>query len=38
MRTVREVVHRTPMDEREVNLFKAMCIEVVKYLERMGVR
>ncbi len=38
MRTVREVVHRTPMDAREINLFKAMCIEVVKYLERTGVR
>ncbi len=38
MRTIREVVHRTPMDAREINLFKAMCIEVVKYLERMGVR
>jgi TrmH family RNA methyltransferase len=38
MRTVREVAHRTPMDAREVHLFKAMCIEVVKYLERIGVR
>ena len=38
MRTVREVTHRTPMDAREVNMFKAMCIEVVKYLERIGAR
>jgi TrmH family RNA methyltransferase len=38
MRTVREVVHRTPMDARELHLFKAMCIEVVKYLERIGAR
>jgi TrmH family RNA methyltransferase len=38
MRTVREVAHRTPMDARELHLFKAMCIEVVKYLERIGAR
>jgi len=38
MRTVREVVHRTPMDAREIRMFKAMCIEVVKYLDRMGLR
>jgi tRNA/rRNA methyltransferase/tRNA (cytidine32/uridine32-2'-O)-methyltransferase len=38
MRTVREVAHRTPMDAREVNLLKAMCVEVVRYLERVGVR
>ena len=38
MRTMREVVHRTPMDAREVRMFKAMCIEVVKYLDRMGLR
>jgi len=38
MRTVREVAHRAPMDAREVHLFKAMCIEVVKYLERIGAR
>jgi len=38
LRTIREVVHRTPMDAREVHLFKAMCIEVVKYLERTGAR
>jgi len=38
MRTVREVVHRTSMDAREVHLFKAMCTEVVKYLERIGAR
>ena len=38
LRMVREVVHRTPMDAREIRMFKAMCIEVVKYLERMGLR
>ena len=38
MRTVREVVHRTPMDGREAALLRAMCIEVVRYLERMGLR
>ncbi|UCD23986.1 MAG: TrmJ/YjtD family RNA methyltransferase [Gemmatimonadota bacterium] len=38
MRTVREVAHRTPMDAREVNLFKAMCVEVVRFLERKGVK
>ncbi len=38
MRTIREVVHRTPMDAREVRMFRGMCIEVVKYLERIGAR
>ena len=38
MRTVREVTHRTPMDAREVSLFRAMCVEVVRYLERVGAR
>jgi tRNA/rRNA methyltransferase/tRNA (cytidine32/uridine32-2'-O)-methyltransferase len=38
VRTVREVAHRTPLDEREVSLFKAMCYEVVHFLERKGVR
>ncbi len=38
MRTVREVVHRTPLDAREAKLFRAMCIEVVKYLQRVGVK
>lgn len=37
MRTVRTVVHRTPMDAREAKLLKAMCIEVVRFLERKGV-
>jgi len=36
MRTVREMVHRTPMDAREAKLVRAMCIEVVRYLERTG--
>ncbi len=38
MRTVREVVHRTPLDAREANLLRAMCIEVVRYLERLSSR
>jgi len=38
MRTVREVAHRSPMDAREVSLFRAMCVEVVRFLERKGVR
>ncbi len=38
MRTVREVAHRTPIDGREATLLRAMCIEVVRYLERMGLR
>ena len=38
MRTVREVLHRTPLDAREAKLIRAMCFEVVRYLERMGVR
>ena len=36
MRTVREVVHRVPLDQREAKLLRAMCIEVVRYLERAG--
>jgi TrmH family RNA methyltransferase len=38
MRTLREVAHRVPMDSREVKLFQAMCVEVVRFLERKGVR
>jgi TrmH family RNA methyltransferase len=38
MRTVRSVVHRTPLDAREAKLIKAMCMEVVRYLERTGPR
>lgn len=34
MRTVREVAHRAPLDEREAKLLRAMAIEVVKYRER----
>jgi TrmH family RNA methyltransferase len=37
MRTVREVIHRTPLDVREASLAKAMAKEVVHYLERKGV-
>ena len=36
LRTVREVVHRTPLDEREAKLLRAMAIEVVKYRERLA--
>ena len=36
MRTVREVIHRAPLDEREANLLRAMAIEVVKYGERLA--
>jgi TrmH family RNA methyltransferase len=36
MRTVREVMHRTPLDAREAKLFRAMAIEVVKYGERLA--
>jgi TrmH family RNA methyltransferase len=38
MRTVRGVVHRTPLDAREAKLLRAMCIEVLHYLERRGAR
>ena len=36
MRTVRELIHRTPLDEREAKLLRAMAIEVVKYGERLA--
>lgn len=38
MRTVRDIAHRTPLDQREAKLLRAMCIEVVRFLERKGVR
>jgi TrmH family RNA methyltransferase len=38
MRTVREIAHRGPLDEREVKLLRAVAFEVVHYLERSGVR
>lgn len=37
MRTVREVVRRVPLDAREAKLLRAMCLEVVRYLDRKGV-
>jgi len=37
MRSLREVLHRTPMDQREVKLIWAMWIEVVRFLERRGI-
>ncbi|MGH7538160.1 MAG: RNA methyltransferase [Gemmatimonadales bacterium] len=36
MRTVREIAHRVPLDQREVKLLRAMVIEVVKYRERLA--
>src|SRR5881409_364169 len=36
MRTLREVIHRTPLDQREAKLVGAMAIEVVKYGERLA--
>jgi tRNA C32,U32 (ribose-2'-O)-methylase TrmJ len=36
MRTVREIVHRVPLDAREAKLLRAMAIEVVKYRERLA--
>jgi TrmH family RNA methyltransferase len=36
MRTVREIVHRVPLDQREANLLRAMAIEVVRYRERLA--
>jgi len=38
MRTVREIIHRTPLDEREAKLLRALAIEVVKYGERLAAR
>jgi hypothetical protein len=35
MRTVREVIHRTPFDGREVELARAMCFEVMKRAGKM---
>ena len=31
LRTVRDIIHRTPLDGREAKLLRAMAIEVVKY-------
>jgi len=36
LRSLREVVHRVPLDAREVKLVRAMAIEVVKYGERLA--
>jgi TrmH family RNA methyltransferase len=36
MRTVRDIVHRTPLDQREAKLLRAMAIEVVKHEERIA--
>lgn len=37
MRTVREVVRRAALDEREAALVRAMAIEVAKYMRRRGI-
>jgi TrmH family RNA methyltransferase len=37
MRTVRELVRRSDVDQREAAFLRAMSIEVVKYLQRTGV-
>lgn len=34
MRTIRDIFHRTPLDEREAKLLRAMMIEVSKYIAR----
>ena len=34
LRSVRQMVHRAELDERETSLLRAMCIEVVKYFRR----
>jgi len=36
MRTLRELLHRAPLDEREAKLLRAIAIEVVKYGERLA--
>ena len=36
MRSVREVFFRADLDWREASLFRAMALEEVRYLERMG--
>ncbi|HUL03659.1 MAG TPA: RNA methyltransferase [Gemmatimonadales bacterium] len=36
LRTLREILHRTPLDEREVKLLRAMAIEVTKYSDRLA--
>jgi hypothetical protein len=37
MRSFREIVHRAGLDGREATLFRAMGIEVVRFLARAGV-
>lgn len=38
MRSLREVLHRAGLDAREASLVRAMGIEVVRFLERNGIR
>jgi len=35
MRSIRTIVHRTPLDGREATLIRAMALEVVRYVDRM---
>jgi hypothetical protein len=37
MRTIRSLVRRVPMDRREAKLARAICYEVVHFLERKGI-
>ncbi len=36
MRTIREVVHRADLDQREVKLIRAICLETVHFMTRKG--
>jgi tRNA/rRNA methyltransferase/tRNA (cytidine32/uridine32-2'-O)-methyltransferase len=36
MRTMREILHRAPLDQREAKLLRAMAIETTKYGERLA--
>lgn len=38
MRTLREVAHRADLDQREVKLLQAICLEVTHFLDRKGVK
>ncbi|HEX9727373.1 MAG TPA: TrmH family RNA methyltransferase [Gemmatimonadales bacterium] len=38
MRALRELVHRTPIDRQEARMLQAMSVEVLRFLERSGVR
>ena len=38
LRSIRTMVHRTPLDGRETTLLRAMALEVVRYLDRVETR